>query len=848
VVEAAVSTWLRQRRASVSLAALILLIAIATRSLPFGPDPRLASLVGLNLGDLFERAEVWRLITSVLFARGFDLPVALVAVVLGMGACERLIGSRRTVIAWAATAVLGGVLGTAVQAAGLLTRYYWATPPATATVLDPVTPVLGVVLAASAFAGPLWRRRIRLVGFAALIVLLLYSGQPSDVDRLAAAVVGLVLGWALARRRPHLAFVRSSHHEARSLLAVVLAISAIGPVIAIVQPTGYGLLRPFGRLFRDTLPGATTLAAHCARIGAEPGCAREIALARLNGPGALVLTVLPLLVVLLAAFAIQRGRRVGIWLAVAVDGLLALFGAVYYGLFPALGDPDQISDFRAQLTLQSGLAVLVPLALAVGAFVQRRHVTARPSRQALMVGGVLSASAVVASALLYVGLGSVVRDQFRPVPSAIDLLLELPQRYVPVGFLRFRRVDFVPVGPVAQQLEGWVGPLAWFALLVAGIIVANSVRNGSSARDQVRIRTLLLRGAHGSISWMTTWHGNRYWFSEDGRHGVAYREGSGVALTVGEPVGPDDGAMEAARAFAVHCDDIGLIPAFYSVRPEFAAGLGGPGVPWASVEVGEDTVIDPSSFTMKGKHWQDVRSSINRADRLGIRSVWTTWDELPLGWRTQIESISEEWVADKRLPELGFTLGGLPELTDGEVRLMLAVGPGDRVEAVTSWLPTWDDGEVVGQTLDFMRRRSESPNGVMEFVIAAVIAHAAQRGHRFVSLSVAPLAGASPDAENRIERLLETLGRLLEPAYGFRTLANYKQKFRPEHRPQVLAYADAVVLPPVSAAVARAYLPDLTLPAIARMLGALRPDDEPEPPVADRESVSAAGSAQEERH
>ena len=62
------------------------------------------------------------------------------------------------------------------------------------------------------------------------------------------------------------------------------------------------------------------------------------------------------------------------------------------------------------------------------------------------------------------------------MPSIVDLLLELPQRYVPVGFLRFRRVDFVPVGPVAQLLEGWVGPLAWFALLVAGAIVAGSVR------------------------------------------------------------------------------------------------------------------------------------------------------------------------------------------------------------------------------------------------------------------------------------------------------------------------------------------------------------------------------------
>ncbi|MBW4041558.1 MAG: DUF2156 domain-containing protein [Acidobacteria bacterium] len=840
--------WLAARRASIALAAVVLLLAAVTRSLPFGPDPRLTASVGLGIGEVYQHGQVWRLLTSVLFARGIELPVVIAALVLGVGACERRIGSVRVLVAWFLTAVLGGAIGTGLRAAGLLTRNFWAVPPANSLVLDPLTPAFGVVMAASSFAGPLWRRRIRLVGFAGLIVLVLYSGQPADVNRLAAALVGLVLGGVLARRRPRLRFLRSSHHESRSLLAAVLAVSSIGPVVAVVQPSGYGLLRPFGRLFLDTLPGAQTLMERCVAAVEDPGCSREVLLARLNGPGALVLTVLPLLVMLLAAFAIQRGRTVGVWLAVAVNGLLALFGAVYYGLFPVLGDADQINDLRSGVTVQSALAVALPLALVAGVVIGRHHVTARPSRQALIVGAGIFVGAVVASALLYVGLGTLVRAQFRPMPSVLDLLLELPQRYVPVGFLRFRRVDFVPVGPIAQLLTGWVGPLAWFALLVGGGVVAGSVRNVRSERDLVRVRELLKAGARGSISWMTTWSGNRYWFSEDGRHGVAYREGSGVALTVGEPVGPDDGAIEAARAFAVHCDDIGLTPAFYSVRPEFAAALGGPGAPWSSIEVGEDTVIDPSSFTMRGKHWQDVRSSINRADRLGIRSLWTSWDQLPLGWRSQIEAISEEWVADKRLPELGFTLGGVPELADREVRLMLAVGPEDRIEGVTSWLPTWEGGEIVGQTLDFMRRRTGSPNGVMEFVIAAVIAHAAQRGRRFVSLSVAPLSGASPDSDNRIERLLDSLGRLLEPAYGFRSLANYKQKFRPDHRPQVLAFADAVVLPAVTVAVARAYLPDLTLPAIARMLGALRPEEEPvqiAPPASPHSGAAAFEPAPE---
>jgi len=448
-----------------------------------------------------------------------------------------------------------------------------------------------------------------------------------------------------------------------------------------------------------------------------------------------------------------------------------------------------------------------------------------PTRRSLVVGSTAVALAVVVAAVLYVGGGLLVRDQFLPRASLSVLLSELPDRFVPVGFLRFTRLDAVPNGPVAALLTGWVGAGAWAVTLGAAVGVAASRTLPSTGRERARLRALLRSGATGSISWMTTWGGNRTWFSADGRHAIAYREGSGVALTVGAPVGETAGAEDAARAFAVHCGDVGLVPAFYAVPPEFAVGLGAGGAAWATIEVGEDAVIDPARFSMRGKHWQDVRSSINRADRAGIRQVWTDWNALSIGQRSQIEAISEEWVADRRLPELGFTLGGPAELVDREVRLMLAVGPNDRIEAVTSWLPTWAHGEVAGLTLDFMRRRSGSMNGVTEFLIAGVIGIAQQRGLRFVSLSVAPLAGAEEDEEDRVRRVLGAVARVLEPAYGFRSLAAFKEKFRPERRPQVLAFPDAVALPAIGLAVARAYLPDPSLPTLGQAIAALRTDD-----------------------
>jgi phosphatidylglycerol lysyltransferase len=812
---------LRRAPVSIGFAVLVTIIAVADRSVlasrPIRPD--------LSVPAALDRpVDVVSVLLGVVVARDLvDLLLALAALLLVMPRVERLLGSGRALVALAVTAVTGVAAGVGLQSLGVLTRALWTTPPSGPPAAGVFTPLTGALLAASAFAGPLWRRRIRLLGLSGAVIVLLYSGQPNDLYRLLAAIAGLALGVALARRRPRLSWPRSSHHEARSLLAALVSVAALGPFVAVLAGHGYGLLRPLGALFRDTLPRAGTLSAACRAAHPAAGCVREIALARLNGLGAVLLAPLPLLVLLVAAVAMWHGRRLGALVAIAVNLLLAVLAALYYGVLPTLLDPDELLQGapRAGPTLQTALAVAVPAAVAAAVLLALRHFDVRPTRPAARGFLVAVGCAAVGSAAAYLVGGMELRTGFLPNVTLIDLLGDLPERYVPVGFLRLRRLDFLPVTTPARVLYDWVGPVFWLTLLVALALCSRSVRTAVAASDTDRVRQLLRQGSRGSLGHMSLWSGNRYWFSADGRHAVAYRDINGVALTVAEPIGPADGAVEAARAFALHCDDIGLTPAFYSVRPEFATALNA-GSPWPAVEIAEDTLLDPGTFTMIGKRWQDVRSSVNRADRAGIRAVWTTWNECTVATKSQIVGISEEWVADRRLPELGFTLGGIEELLDPEVGLMLAVGPEERVEAVTSWLPSWRDGEPVGWTLDLMRRRPGGPNGMIEFLIAAVMGAAQQRGLEFVSLSAAPLVLSGDQADTPLARTLEALARILEPAYGFRSLASFKEKFQPRLEPLVLAYPDALALPAIGVAIARAYLPDVSLPELVRLAGALR--------------------------
>ena len=112
---------------------------------------------------------------------------------------------------------------------------------------------------------------------------------------------------------------------------------------------------------------------------------------------------------------------------------------------------------------------------------------------------------------------------------------------------------------------------------------------------------------------------------------------------------------------------------------------------------------------------------------------------------------------------MGFTLGGLDELADDEVRLLVAVDADRTVHGVTSWLPVRRDGVTVGWTLDFMRRRGEGfrgGDGVPHRVRGA--ARAGRR--RGVPLAVRRAAG--PAGPRRAGRRVAAAARRGRPVAG----------------------------------------------------------------------------------
>ncbi|MBX3100042.1 MAG: DUF2156 domain-containing protein [Salinibacterium sp.] len=806
-----------------ALVLLLALLAVVTGPLT-GPSALVRHAVGVDLAAL-GRHQWWSLLTADFFVdNAAQLVIVLVAAAVGVGAAEMLMGTARTALAFVTAGIAASVIGLGIEALGVLAGEYWAEAVRNLVTVDPLGPILGTVAAASAFASVLWRRRIRFVVVASIVMFLLYSGQPSDFFRLIAVLIGLLLGSVLARRRLRLERWTSSHHETRVLLAVLATIFALGPVITLVAHGRFGLLSPLGDFIADGMPPVHPGGTACTVAGPSQACNVQLAAQADHGVATVVLALLPLAVVLVGAYGLLLGRRVAVYvvaIAAAADGMLA---ALYFGVIPALGYASRVVD-RVGNSPEYGAWLVanavLPIGFAVIVLSQRRHFPNRSSpdarRRFLTTMGV--AAAVAAG--VYLGLGSILATQFRPVVGVLDLVADLPERFIPVSFLSAERRDFAPVTLATRLLYHGVGPLLWVVLLLALIALLRGQRPSLGDPGDAAIFRRLEREAGSSMAFPGTWAGNSYWFDAERRMGIAYRVANQCAVTTSDPVGAPRDRRESLSQFIRFCDSNAWTPVFYGVHGDWAELLTEAG--WSTLVVAEETIIDPTTFQMTGKKWQDVRSSVNRAAREGVRVTWGRWQDLGPRVINQIAEISELWVVEKKLPELGFTLGGLDELRDPDVLLAVASDDSGTVQAVTSWLPTWRDGVVVGRTLDFMRRRADGMNGVMEFVIAEAAVRAQLDGLEFLSLSGAPLAVAPSDEKHAaLDGVLAMLGRSLEPAYGFRSLFTFKQKFQPRLEPLELAYPDVLSLPAIAVALSRCYVPDLTLRESAALVRSLR--------------------------
>jgi len=378
--------------------------------------------------------------------------------------------------------------------------------------------------------------------------------------------------------------------------------------------------------------------------------------------------------------------------------------------------------------------------------------------------------------------------------------------------------DVLPLGlqPGMRRIAEWylsslptLGITLLVGLMILALRPASRLRRETLAHD--RAAAIVREHGRATVSAFALAPGTDRFFSRTGRAMIAYRHVGDVLLAMGDPMGVPEETSPLLRDFAAFAESHDWTPAFYQATPEslpLYRELG-----WRVLHIGEEPMLDTTSFTLEGGEVGLARRAMQKAVRAGVevRFFRAAENRFEPGSSDhalfhQLQEISSQWCEAHAGGEMDLGMGRFSAEQLQQAWLAVAVSAGSgRAEAFLTW-------EAVparrGWTLDLMRRRRDAPAGTMELLVVRSVEAAAARGDATLSLALSALVrspGELPVPEDpAAERAREFLRQRLAGLYDFDGLFRWKRKFAPRFEERYLVYPSAFALPVILLALASA--------------------------------------------
>lgn len=483
-------------------------------------------------------------------------------------------------------------------------------------------------------------------------------------------------------------------------------------------------------------------------------------------------------VVALLAGAVAARKRLAYWVLV-----LYLVAYLASNVLAAATDPGPHPVVAAVV----GAALIAVLAASHGQFPAR----VRPGnvwKAALVLVGGLAAATLLGWALVELFPGTLPGDE-RLAWAANDVLA-------------FGNVDADQFsGRTHGAVNTLLGALGALVLMGSAVVLLRSQRAGNALTDAEETALRALVAAYGeddSLAYFATRRDKAAVFATNSRAAVTYRVEAGVCLASGDPVGDRAAWPAAIGEWLGLCATYGWAPAAMGASGAGAAAYAKAGL--GALELGDEAILLPRSFTLKGPEMKPVRQAATRVRRAGVAARIRRHHEVPDSEMRQAVEHADQWRDTDNERGFSMALGRLGDPADGDCLLAEAVRADGQVVALLSLVP-WGRA---GVSLDLMRRSPDAPNGVVEFLVAELMAQAEDLGVTRVSLNFAVFRsvfeeggklGAGP-----VLRLWRAVLQFFSRWWQLESLYRSNMKYQPHWEPRYLCFAESRLLPRIGVA------------------------------------------------
>jgi phosphatidylglycerol lysyltransferase len=483
----------------------------------------------------------------------------------------------------------------------------------------------------------------------------------------------------------------------------------------------------------------------------------------------------------------------GFWLLILATGLLRRKRMAWM-LSMGFLSISIVFNLIKGLDIEESLFAAILLVLLVAT---RQLYTARSDAPSIAQG----AKALLASGLFTLAYGTA---GFFLLDRAYRIKYDVPGAALQtlLMFIEQDNAGIVPITRFAQFFADSIYCVGGITLLYAlWMLLRPMLLRGEPASDMQhrQAKAIVELHGHSSLAAMTLLNDKAYFFSSTGKSVIAYVPKGRAVIALGDPIGPPEEAAEVLRGFQDFCRLNDWLPGFYQTQPDLLdlyRQLG-----FRALKIGEEAVVDLSTFTISGKSGQDLRSARNKLSRLGHR---IEFHQPPLS-RSLLEElrvVSDEWLGMMKGSEKRFSVGWFDETYLMATPVALIRTPDGTVSAFANLVSS---ALAKGITIDLMRHRENMLHGTMDFLFLSLFQYGKDRGYQRFHLGLSALSGVGETARSaRIEKVIHYLYEHLNQFYNFKGLHAYKDKFRPRWEPRYLVFPGYASLMQIVVALIRA--------------------------------------------
>ncbi|KAF2341896.1 bifunctional lysylphosphatidylglycerol flippase/synthetase MprF [Flavobacterium tistrianum] len=345
--------------------------------------------------------------------------------------------------------------------------------------------------------------------------------------------------------------------------------------------------------------------------------------------------------------------------------------------------------------------------------------------------------------------------------------------------------DLVPLDRFARRFILSINISGFLSLgfLLYALIRPYSIKKEAVEDDFATANEILKQYGSSSLDYFKTYDDKTIFISNSKKSFLAYRVADNFAVVLENPVA--ESAAEIKQCiieFDSYCYENGLRSLYYRVSEEnldlFTS------LQKKNLFIGQEGVVDLTLFSLEGGARKSMRNAISKVKEKGFRTTIYT-PPIKDGVLQKIKAVSDEWLDNTGRNEIIFSQGRFDWEELKQQTIITVDNAEEKIVAFLNVIPDYAENEG---TYDLIRKTSDAPNGIMDFILVELFTYLKSQGYTSVNLGLAAMSGME-EADTFPEKSMKFAYERIKFFAHYKGLRDFKEKFSPVWHNKYLVYS-----------------------------------------------------------